>query len=447
MQTLLNTIATRLNIASLNHMQQQVAQCCAPNLVVYSPTGSGKTLAFAIKVVQSLSHDAAGVQAVVISPSRELAAQTHRVLQAIATGHKVSLICGGHSTADEANTLAQAPAVIVATPGRLLDHARHSRVQLGTVAALVVDEHDKCLELGFDADMQALFSLMPALRLRILTSATELGELPPCKQLGEPTTLNFLAQVPSPTQRMTIVKATFDAVTPQALRQLLLALPPGKIIVFANFRDTVIELFDYLVQHNIEASAYHGALTQIDREKAVALFNNGSAPVLVTTDLGARGLDIEQVTHIVHYQLPDSPEAWTHRNGRTARVDNNGTVIVMAANGQQLPSYIKTQGIADLSPKSKDITGHNTTLFIPLGRKEKISRADVVGFLANQGHIEARLIGKIQIMDHYALAAVPHQEAKALVEALNSKRAKIKNQRARLSIARPTARPSRNKLA
>ena len=176
---------------------------------------------------------------------------------------------------------------------------------------------------------------------------------------------------------------------------------------------------------------YHGGLEQIDRERAVIQLNNGSTPILVATDLGSRGLDIDAVGSVIHYHLPGSAEVWTHRNGRTARVDADGSVYVITSDADDIPDYVVWD--RDYNP-----TGHSdspirrttVTLHINAGRKEKISRGDIVGFLCNNAGVEAAQIGKIDLRDHAAYVAVP-RSCLGAVAALQSP--KIKGKRVRVT--------------
>ena len=268
-------LAERWGITALNPMQQAVIAHDATDLVVYSPTGSGKTLAFGIPLVEALRADRDGVQAVVISPSRELAQQTYETLRTLAVGHKVTCVYGGHRASEERQSLTVEPSVVVATPGRLLDHVLHGRVDLKRVTMLVLDEFDKCLELGFEDEMRQLLRHIPRQARRLLSSATRLDEIPGYVCMRQPVTLDFMDEGDDPAARMTIHAVHSPERDKLAtLLQLLLSIEPARTIVFVGFRDSVARVADYLSKNKVAVAAYHGALAQNDRETALALLRN-----------------------------------------------------------------------------------------------------------------------------------------------------------------------------
>lgn len=437
---ILDAISVRMGIARLNALQQAVLQAWPQggDVVVYSPTGSGKTLAYAIPVLKSMREPCGRVQCVVVVPSRELAVQTADVLRAIAGDYKLTLCCGGHSVADEKLSLAVTPDVVVATPGRLLDHIKRGHVDVRNVRLLVLDEFDKSLELGFDDEMRSIVSRMPNLSRKLLTSATAALRIPPYLKLNGPLVVDRLDQAAELHQRLKAWAVRSPEPDKLAtLRRLLLSLPEvGKTIVFVNYRDAAQRVCAYLAGHGVSAGVYNGALAQVEREKAVDLFNNGSYCVMVSTDLGSRGLDIDGVRHIIHYHLPVSAEAYTHRNGRTARVTASGDTYVLLGPGERLPGFVDADGDFAMPPQPlrQAVAPTMATLHFMAGRKEKISRGDVVGFIANNSDVAAAEIGRISLKDHCALAAVPAAKAAKAVTALN--RCKIKGKRVRISIAR-----------
>lgn len=446
-QEILSLINERLGISDLNDLQKSVLKNLkiSSSAIIYSPTGSGKTLAFSVTLLKALKNfDTEKLQAVIIAPSRELVIQISDVIRPIAPDYKVTSLYGGHNVADEKNSLQNVPSIIVGTPGRLLDHANRGNIDLTNVRQLILDEFDKCLELGFEEEMRKLLKKMPNLSRKILTSATILKEIPEFVNLREYVTLDFLESAEHPSERTTVwqVKSEEkDKLT--ALRTLLYSIPQGKTIIFANYRDAVSRIYQNLKDNQISAGIYHGALEQMDREKAIAMFNNESYPILVSTDLGSRGLDIKEVKNIIHYHLPVSQESYTHRNGRTARVDKTGDVYILTHQDEQLPDFVTIDETFNLPEKceKKSIVNRNSTLYFKAGKKEKISKADIVGFIANNSQIAPNEIGVINVYDHYALVAVPKQKAKTAVSQLLI--AKIKGKKIRIEIASAEVRISR----
>ena len=432
---ILSHIASRLGITELNEMQRRMAATQSKGTVtLISPTGSGKTLAFAIPLLKSLGAPDGKVRGVVMAPSRELVLQIFDVIRPIATGFKTVAFYGGHPMQEEVNSLAVTPDIIVATPGRLLDHIKRGNLDLSAVRTLVLDEYDKALELGFADEMKRVCRKLTSVSFVILTSATPLAELPDYLPKSTRTEMVDFSGSTAPRKQMQIVHIPSPARDKlDTLIDLLRSLPDGRVIVFANHRESVERIYNALRKAGLPAGLYHGGLEQNERENAVELLNNGTTPILVSTDLGSRGLDIAELSAVVHYHLPPSAEAWTHRNGRTARQDAKGEVYVITTDEETIPEYVEWD--RDYVPQGKTdnpIKSSTATLYFNVGKKEKISRGDIVGFLIAKGGLEAGQIGRIALRDHSALVAVPKSEAKRLVKDLAPER--IKNTRAKISI-------------
>lgn len=434
---ILENISSRLGISELNPMQKEMMSSQARDVVLLSPTGSGKTLAFTIAMLQSLVQPKGEVQAVVIAPSRELVMQIYRVVREVATGYKTVAFYGGHSMTDEKNSLNPVPDIIIATPGRLLDHINRKLVDLYNTKVLVLDEYDKALELGFHDEMRKILRVMPNLSRTILTSATRLDDrLPEFMKVKSPAVLDFLSAAAKPRERMSVVQVESPARDKvETLVDLLRSLPNGRVIVFVNHRESASRLFEHLKKAGLPVGVYHGALDQVDREKAIDLLNNGTTPVLVSTDLGARGLDIEEVKSIIHYHMPLTEETWTHRNGRTARVDATGTIYVITSEADNIPEYMVFDRSYVPTGKSSDpIRADRATLYFNAGKKEKISRGDIAGFLMKTGGLLADEVGRIIVRDHSAIAAIPAAKADAVLRLVTPE--KIKGKRVKISLLR-----------
>ena len=438
-KNILAKVKSKLGIERLNEMQQLVissADSHNGDLMIYAPTGSGKTLAYVIPMLKELKINCHDLQSVIIAPSRELVLQISRVLQLISTGVKVTCCYGGHKVEDERLSLQVTPAIVVSTPGRLLDHAKRGNLDLSNVRQVIIDEFDKCLELGFEDEMHQLFSKMHGISRRILTSATVLTKLPEYVGIENPVIHDFLDTIESPSSRMVV----YRVISPEkdkikTLRQLLLTIKGTRTIVFLNYREGAERVYSYLHKNGIDCALYHGGMDQIEREKAVAIFRNGSVEVLVTTDLASRGLDIENVKHIVHYNLPLTAEVYTHRNGRTARVDTNGTIYVIVSRDEQCPDFIRIDDEVKLPSKTLQgcLKAKMSTLYFAAGRKEKISRGDIVGFIVANSDLKSSDIGRIDLYDHYALAAIPKKASRDVLVLLNY--ARIKGKRVRITLA------------
>lgn len=429
-----SNIYERLGIAELNPMQRRMTETVARSIVLLSPTGSGKTLAFAIPLLRRLRPADGRVQAVVIAPSRELVLQIYEVIRPLAVGYKTVAFYGGHSMMEEKRSLSAVPDIVIATPGRLLDHINRHQIDLYPARTLVLDEYDKSLELGFHDEMKRIVARMPNLSQTLLTSATRLDTLPSWLHAGEPATVDFLNDGGDLKKRLTII----DVESPvkdkiDTLADLLRSLDNQRVIIFVNYRDSAQRLYDHLRRLGLPVGLYHGALDQADREKAIDLLNNGTTPILISTDLGARGLDIDTVGSVIHYHMPLTPEAWTHRNGRTARVDREGTVYVVRSESDTVPEFVTFDRPYHPTGHSDDpIRPAAATLYFDAGKKEKLSRGDIVGFLVNKGGLRADEIGKITVKDHSAIAAIPPTDPAAVIARIKGE--KIKGKRVRVSL-------------
>lgn len=431
---ILDNIHKRTRVTELNPMQKRMSEIpVRGTFTLLAPTGSGKTLAFAIPLLKSLAPARGQVQAVVIAPSRELVLQIAEVIRPIATGLKTVAFYGGHSMQEEVNSLAVTPDIIVATPGRLLDHIKRGQLDLGTVSSLVLDEYDKALELGFADEMKRVCRRLTGLKLVILTSATPLAAIPDYLPASDPMVIDFSAS-DTPRRRMQIVRVESPSRDKlNTLGDLLHSLPNGRVIVFANHRESVERIYDALKKQGLPVGIYHGGLDQNDRENAIVQLANGSTPILVSTDLGARGLDIPELSAVIHYHMPVSPEAWTHRNGRTARQEAKGDIYVITAEGEDIPYYITTdRDYAPTGHSADPIRSETATLYFNVGKKEKISKGDIVGFLIAKGGLTSDEIGVITLRDHSALVGIPRAKGKTLVDLLGRER--IKNTRAKISL-------------
>ncbi|MGN1246244.1 MAG: DEAD/DEAH box helicase, partial [Muribaculaceae bacterium] len=433
---ILSNIKEKLGIDTLNDMQREMLNSInnRGDLILLSPTGSGKTLAFIAPMLKELKEPNGKLQAVIIAPSRELVIQIDSIVRAIATGHKVTCCYGGHRVADERQSLSVIPSIIVSTPGRLLDHINRNHIDVFNTRLLVLDEFDKSLELGFHDEMKRILRHMPNITRRTLTSATMIKDFPDFLRLYNERIINFLADKHELDSRLTVWSVRSDDKDKlQAALNLLHSIPTGRTIIFANHRESAERIHSFLVQHNVSAGLYHGGLDQQDREMAVTLFDNGSNLVLVTTDLGSRGLDIADVASIIHYHLPTSREIYTHRNGRTARISATGNVYVLLGPTEKVADYITFDKELPLgeSASATSLTSAVASIYFNAGKKEKISRGDIVGFIANNGGITAQEIGSISLHDHYAIVALPRTKLHDIVRRLAP--LKIKNKRVRIT--------------
>ena len=430
---ILEGVRERLGIESLNEMQQEMMQKASEkrDIILLSPTGSGKTLAFVLPVLKMLKPSTGRIQCVVVAPSRELVIQIAGVIREVAKSFRTVALYGGHKVEDEVNSLKVTPDFIVATPGRLLDHSVRHNLELLPVRILVLDEFDKTLELGFEDEMSKLMKRMKNVSRIILTSATKADILPEFLNLDNPITVDYSASSVDVRGRMNVRKVETD--NNDKLEGLLALLnninhgnqSPEKTMIFVNHRESAERVYDYLRKKRVAAVLYHGALEQKDRETAVSLFNNGSRPILVATDLAARGLDIEKVKSVIHYHQPLTPESYVHRNGRTARVDSEGDIYLLLGPDEELREFVSIDGEMQLDEEKQSNLGQQfMTLYISGGKREKLSKGDILGFFVKECGVNATEIGKIDVFDHYSLAAVKEEAVTHLLNMAEGKKLK-----------------------
>ncbi|WP_320052863.1 DEAD/DEAH box helicase [uncultured Acetobacteroides sp.] len=413
-----------MGIARLTPMQEEVIEAVEehPEVVVLSPTGSGKTLAFLIPIVHHLRPNAGFVQALVLTPTRELALQIEQVFRHLKTPFKVVCCYGGHPFWMEANSLKEAPALLIGTPGRIADHLRRGTVSPDLIDFLVLDEFDKSLELGFDEEMVQIRDSLGRLSKTVLTSATDALEIPAFVGLSAPLKLSYLDQAGTAERLEVKLVRSEHHDKFGALVNLICQLGESTMLVFVNHRDAADRLSSMLLEEGIISDVFHGGLEQPERERSLIKFRNGSIKILVATDLASRGLDIPEIGHVVHYQLPETEEAFIHRNGRTARMKANGCAVLVLAEAEELPYYAS----ADIEPLPLDRESELpsapewTTVYIGAGKKDKLSKVDVVGFLIQKGGIEKADIGRIDILDKMAFVAVKRHLAHELVRAVRN---------------------------
>ena len=431
-------ILENFKIASLNKMQLAAIETAkkSADIVLLSPTGSGKTLAFLLPVLTNLKSDGIGVQALILVPSRELAMQIEQVFKQMNTGFKVNCFYGGHATKTERNNLSHPAAVVVGTPGRIAFHLRNDHFETDNIHTLILDEFDKALEFGFAAEMSFIISQLKKVKQRILTSATNMSELPGFTGIKNPVKLNFLNSE-SPTTaglKVKYLKAA-DADKLQLLFALVCKLQNKPTLIFCNHREAVERIGVLLLDKGLAHGIFHGGLEQEDRERALIKFRNGSHRVLITTDLASRGLDIPEIEAVIHYQLPGTSDIFTHRNGRTARMNAKGTSYLLLAAYDHLPPFLTEQPELETLPEKTILPGKAPwrTLFIGAGKKEKINKMDVVGLILQKGKLAREELGLVDVLDHAAYAAVHSGKIEKVVSLLKDE--KIKNKKVKIEIS------------
>ena len=420
-----------LNIKALNPMQEASLEQAMgkKDVILLSPTGSGKTLAYLLPLLLILKSDDNSVQVLILAPSRELALQIDTVFKSMETSWKTCCCYGGHPIAEEKKSIAgNHPAIIIGTPGRITDHLSKGNFNPETIHTLIIDEFDKSLEFGFHDEMAEIITQLPGLKKRILLSATDAEEIPQFTGLNRTVKLNFLPEASEERDsRLTLMKVispSKDKV--DTLYNLLCTLGSSSSIVFSNHRDAVDRVHKLLAEKKLYTERFHGGMEQPDRERALYKFRNGSCHVLISTDLAARGLDIPEIEHIIHYHLPVNEEAFTHRNGRTARWDATGTSYLILNEEEKLPLYIPEDIETIVLPENPPRPPKSVwaTIYIGKGKKEKLNRIDIAGFLYKKGNLSREDVGAIDVKEHYSFVAIRRTKVKQLLNLIQGEKIK-----------------------
>lgn len=310
------------------------------DLIGRARTGTGKTLAFALPIIQNLTApDGRGSRergrlprAIVIAPTRELAKQVAEEFSKSGPQLSTVTVYGGAAYGPQENALRRGVDVVVGTPGRLIDHLERGNLDLSAIQYAVLDEADEMLSVGFADAIETILQQTPAARQTMLFSATLNDEIHRLarKYLNDPVVVDLVGEGKSQAaQSVEHLKVKVGRTRTRVLADLLTVYNPEKAIVFTRTKREADELANELIHRGIESEALHGDLAQSQRERALGAFRSGRVGVLVATDVAARGLDIPEVDLVVQYHLPQDPESYVHRSGRTGRAGRTGTAIVM----------------------------------------------------------------------------------------------------------------------
>ncbi len=431
-------LLVNLGIDSLNEMQE-VAQTTIlqdNNVLLLSPTGSGKTLAFLMPIFQLLEENINTVQCLILVPSRELGLQIEQVWKKMGTNYKVNICYGGHSLDTEIKNLSNPPAILIGTPGRIKDHLERKSFEVENITTLVLDEFDKSLQLGFHEEMSFIIGRLPKLNKRVLVSATAGIEIPKYTRVVNPTVLDFIVEEEENSNLDVKLVISKEKDKINTLFQLICTLKGESAIVFCNHRDAVERISDMLNEKGIYATFYHGGMDQDERERALIQFRNGSMSYLITTDLAARGLDIPEMKHVIHYHLPLKEDEFTHRNGRTARMQASGTAYALIHESEKKLDYF------DYSLEKLVVTETTRlprppqfqTIYISGGKKNKLNKFDIVGFFSQKGKLEKGDLGLIEVKDFISFAAVKYGKVNDFLK--NIRDEKMKGKKYKIEVAR-----------
>jgi superfamily II DNA/RNA helicase len=394
----------------------------APDVLLLSPTGSGKTLAFLLPIFESMSQGSEGVQALILAPSRELAIQIESVARAMATGYKVNVVYGGRPIKKDFADLNTTPDLLIGTPGRIGDHLRRGTFDGALIPCLVLDEYDKSLELGFDEAMSELYMYLPHLERRILTSATIGVDVPDWFYSFNPLEIDYLGEASGQLTIRRIVSSEKDKLA--RLADSLAYLRGKRGIIFLNYKDSIKRTSDYLNEQGIKHGVFYGGLDQYDRERSLIKFRNGSHDILLATDLAARGIDIPALDYIIHYHLPLKREEFVHRNGRTARMHQDGIAYVLHWVDDELPDFVPKSEEEEISDPATASHTAWSTILISGGRRDKISKGDIAGFCMKVGDVAKDQLGLIHLKQDCAFVAIATPVVDAAIAQLDNQRLK-----------------------
>ncbi|NOK21831.1 ATP-dependent RNA helicase DbpA, partial [Corallococcus carmarthensis] len=407
------------------------------DLVGQARTGSGKTAAFALPILQKvkLTQDR-HLQALVLCPTRELCAQVAGEIRRLARrmpGVQVLALAGGQPIRPQVEALEKGVHIGVGTPGRIMDLLDREVLDTRHLATVVLDEADRMLDMGFREDMERVLGATPSKRQTVLFSATFPDDIEKLSRAfqKDPVRVSLAQEESAPD-----IQQVAYACTPEEKQALLLRIlrqyQPASAIVFCNFKAVVVELTRALVQAGVSADGLQGDLEQFDRDRVMAKFRNHSTRVLVATDVAGRGIDVEALDAVVNYELPQQPEAYVHRIGRTGRAGRRGLALslVTRSDSRKVDDIEGTTGVklekGDVDalvpenvPGVSLISGWET-LSISAGRKDKMRPGDILGALTGEaGGLKAEDVGKIEIHDHHAFVAVSKRVVKVAFQRLS----------------------------
>ena len=410
-------------------------------------TGTGKTAAFALAVLNRLDSSLAHVQAVILCPTRELADQVANEVRRLAQrlpNTRVLTLCGGRSNRSQVLDLKRGCQVVVGTPGRVLQHLKEATLCLRRASTVVLDEADRMLDMGFSEDVTRIVNRAPEARQTLLFSATFPDEI---KTLSgeiqrEAKLISVVSEVSVPTTlRQRVIRCEVSQRF-ELLVDLLAHHRPETVLVFCETRDDCAETAKQLQRRGALAQALHGNMEQRDRDAVLLQFSNGSLPILVATNVAARGIDIQSLPLVIITELSKDPQSHLHRVGRTGRAGESGLALSIVTPRERM-RLERIEAYMDLSIKVDEAPAPSSgglgflqaqyrTLMIQAGKRDKIRKGDVLGALIKDGGVPNEAIGKIELQQQSCSVAIKTQYASTANHYLKTGRIKQKKVRARL---------------
>ena len=387
------------------------------DIIAQAKTGSGKTAAFGIGLLQKLQVKKFRVQSLILCPTRELADQVAKELRILARfthNIKILTLCGGVSFRPQEDSLRHEAHIIVGTPGRVLKHLNKKTLKLDNVDTLIFDEADRMLDMGFIDEIQQVLTFVPKQRQTLFFSATYTDEINAISNQLQHNPVNIKTTT---TEVANSISEIFYEVEHSskldAVINVLSTYTPENVIIFANTKAETNEIAKHLKKRNIYALSLNGDLDQYQRNDVLVQFANKSCPVLVATDVAARGLDIKALSMVINYDIPHNKETYTHRIGRTARAGEDGIAITLYKAHQidNANEYNNDNRIFENAQIMKKSTSFEmkqafTTLVIEGGKKDKLRAGDILGALTGDVGIVGSSIGKIDIYERQSYVAI-----------------------------------------
>ncbi|MFK5938487.1 MAG: ATP-dependent RNA helicase DbpA [Sulfurimonas sp.] len=406
------------------------------DVIAEAKTGSGKTAAFGIGLLNKLDVKKFRVQALVLCPTRELADQVAKELRRIARfkhNIKILILCGGESFGKQLGSLEHQAHIIVGTPGRVLKHLNKESLDLSNLETLVLDEADRMLDMGFIEEIQSLLEFVPKKRQTLLFSATYDDEIMKISKQVQTDAVSVKTE--SIEVENKIAEYFYETNNKQeTLIQIFSTYKPENVIVFTNTKLQAKELADALQKVKIDAIAIHGDLEQYERNDVLVQFSNKSCPILVATDVAARGIDIKELSMVVNFDLPHGGETYTHRIGRTGRAGAEGIAITLydAYEREKVDEYKNETRVFKGIDSLKRVAGFEmkpqfVTLVVEGGKKDKVRAGDLLGALTGDAGLKGSSIGKIDIYDRQSYVAIQRNLIKEAHEKLNKGKIKGRN--------------------
>lgn len=436
------------------------------NVVVKSETGSGKTASYGIPLCDIVDEEKSEIEALILVPTRELALQVKEELGSIGRIKKVrtTAIFGKQPFKEQERELKQRVHIVAGTPGRVMDHIKRGNLKLNALKYVIIDEADKMLNMGFIDQVQDILRTLPAKRVMAMFSATIPEELEGvCKKhMGKYEVVEIENEKKERNITESYLKIDNDNKARLLLKELY-GLNPDAAMVFCNTKDKVREVYEFLRKNKVSVNELHGDMDQKSRIQTMNDFKNGKFRVLVATDIAARGIDVDQVTHVFNYEVPMEQESYVHRIGRTGRAGRRGTAITFMAQweekflksveefiGYKIPLgafpddeavrkgkelFLSDGGNTGKATVRKDkVQKEVTKIYLGAGKKKKIRTVDIVGALSNLPEITSEDIGIIDVQDQISYVDILNNKGKKLLK--NYSQITIKGKSVRLEEAR-----------